>query len=57
MNQATQLAINWVEQGLVPDSVIRAGIRRLCDQRLNEIAASDCETASQLVERFVSSMG
>jgi cyclopropane-fatty-acyl-phospholipid synthase len=56
MSHATQLAINWVEQGLVPDAVIRAGIRRLCEQRLTEIAATDCESGSQLVERFVSSM-
>ena len=56
MSHATRLAINWVEQGLVPDAVIRAGIRRLCEQRLTEIAATDCESASQFVERFVSSM-
>jgi len=56
MSHATQLAINWVEQGLVPDAVIRAGIRRLCEKRLTEIAATDCENASQIVERFVSSM-
>jgi cyclopropane-fatty-acyl-phospholipid synthase len=56
MSHATQLAINWVEQGLVPDAVIRAGIRRLCEQRLTEIAATDCESASQIVERFVNSM-
>ena len=56
MSTATRLAINWVEQGLVPDAVIRKGIRRLCEQRLREIAANDCETASQLTERFVSSM-
>jgi cyclopropane-fatty-acyl-phospholipid synthase len=56
MSQATQLAINWVERGLLPDAVIRAGIRRLCEQRLREITAADCETAAQLVERFVSSM-
>jgi cyclopropane-fatty-acyl-phospholipid synthase len=56
MNQAAQLAINWVEQGLVPDRFIRAGIRRLCEQRLTEIAASDCETASQSIDRFVNEM-
>ena len=56
MSTATRLAINWVEQGLVPDAVIRKGIRRLCEQRLREIAANDCETALQLTERFVSSM-
>jgi len=26
MNSVTNLAINWTEQGLVPDAVIRAGI-------------------------------
>ena len=39
MSSATQLAINWVEQGLVPDQVIRAGIRRLVKERLAEIRA------------------
>jgi cyclopropane-fatty-acyl-phospholipid synthase len=56
MSHVTQLAINWVEQGLVPDAVIRAGIRRLCEQRMTQIAATDCESASQIVEGFVRSM-
>ena len=42
MSVAT-LAINWTEQGLVPDSVIRAGIRRLLKQRLAEIRADDAD--------------
>lgn len=56
MNQATQLAINWVEQGLVPDAVIRRAIRRLCEQRLKEIGAGDCEKAALTTESFVRSM-
>ena len=56
MSQAAQLAINWVEQGLVPDAVIRAGIRRLCEQRLAEIAAADCEAAGLATEAFVGAM-
>ena len=56
MSAATRLAINWVEQGLVPDAVIRKGIRRLCEQRLREISAGDCESASVQTERFVRSM-
>jgi cyclopropane-fatty-acyl-phospholipid synthase len=56
MSAATRLAINWVEQGLVPDAVIRKGIRRLCEQRLREIVVGDCETASQLTERFIRAM-
>ena len=56
MSQATRLAINWVEQGLVPDAVIRAGIRRLCEQRLSEIGAGDCESASLATEAFARAM-
>ena len=56
MNTVTNLAINWTEQGLVPDAVIRAGIRRLCKQRLAEIHAGDAETASSAFEKFVAHM-
>jgi cyclopropane-fatty-acyl-phospholipid synthase len=56
MSQATRVAIDWVEQGLVPDAVIRAGIRRLCAQRLREIDAGDCERASAATEAFVAAM-
>lgn len=53
MNTVTNLAINWTEQGLVPDAVIRAGIRRLCKQRLIEIHAGDAEAAAAAFEEFV----
>jgi cyclopropane-fatty-acyl-phospholipid synthase len=56
MSAATRLAINWVEQGLVPDSVIRSAIRRLCERRLRELATGDCAAAAQLGERFAGSM-
>lgn len=56
MNTVSNLAINWTEQGLVPDAVIRAGIRRLCKQRLAEIHAGDAEAASAAFERFVAHM-
>lgn len=49
-------SIGWVERGLVPDPLIRAGIRRLCEQRLAEIGAGDAEHASQLTAGFVQSM-
>ena len=38
MSYATRQAINWTEQGLVPDSVIRGGIRRLLRARLARAA-------------------
>ena len=57
MSTATNLAINWIEQGLVPDSVIRAGIRRLLKERLTEIGAADPAVAGELAESFISSLG
>ncbi len=56
MNEAARTAIGWVEQGLVPDSIVRAGIRRLCQSRLTAIAADDSQAASQNAESFVQSM-
>ncbi len=56
MNEAARTAISWVEQGLVPDSIVRAGIRRLCQSRLTAIAADDAQAASQNAESFVQSM-
>lgn len=53
---AVRLAINWVEQGYVPDSVIRQGIRRLCKSRLDEINSADCESTSDIREGFIAEM-
>ncbi len=46
------LSVNWTERGLVPDSVMRAGVRRLLRQRLAEIRVEDTETASERLEAF-----
>ncbi|MFM9914124.1 MAG: SAM-dependent methyltransferase [Methylophilaceae bacterium] len=54
--QVTQLAINWSERGLVPDSAIRAGIRRLLKQRLKDIETDDCEAAMLLQQSFCLAM-
>lgn len=51
-----QLAINWIEQGLVPDTVIRAGIRRLLKERLFEIRAADAMAAAVLSESFAAEL-
>lgn len=48
--------IGWAEMGLVPDSVIRAGIRRLNRQRLEEIHAGDPEALSARLDTFVAHM-
>lgn len=50
------LAISWVEQGYVPDPVVRRGIRRLCEQRLREIDAHDAEACARRTEAFVQAM-
>jgi len=46
MTPATSIAISWVEQGLVPDGVVRQGIRRLLARRLEEIRTLDAEAAA-----------
>jgi len=58
-NDSPRLAgtsISWVERGLLPDSLIRAGIRRLCEQRRADIRADDTEAAADLTERFIDGM-
>jgi len=52
----TNWAILCSERGLVPDAGIRAGIRRLLQRRLAEIAAHDCETAARLEADFIAWM-
>ena len=56
MSRNASHALNWVERGLVPDPLVRAGIRRLCEQRLTEIRAGDAEAASETTEAFVRAM-
>ncbi|MDH3505927.1 MAG: cyclopropane-fatty-acyl-phospholipid synthase family protein [Gammaproteobacteria bacterium] len=48
--------IGWAEMGLLPDRVIRAGIRRLNKQRLEEIGADDLEHAAADLDEFVARM-
>lgn len=45
--------IAWVERGMVPDRLVRAGIRRLCEQRLVDIGAGDAATSADVAETFV----
>jgi len=49
-------SINLVERGLVPDALIRAGIRRMCGKRLDEIRAADAEHSGVATETFAQSM-
>ncbi len=50
-------SLNWVEQGIVPDALVRAGIRRLCRQRLAETGSENCELTAELTQRFAASLG
>jgi len=56
MSTATELSINWVERGYVPDIVIRKSIRRLCRQRLKEISADNTEKGAEILHSFIQSM-
>lgn len=52
MHTASTLAFDLTEQGLIPDVVIRRGIRHLVKQRLREIHSYDTETMAQLQHEF-----
>jgi cyclopropane-fatty-acyl-phospholipid synthase len=55
-HKASSTVLAWTEKGLVPDSVIRAGIRRLCRQRQKDIHSADPEAAARALDRFVQMM-
>ena len=56
MSTTTARAVSWVEQGLVPDRVVRMGIRRLLKERLDEVHASDVEAAEEANQAFIEEM-
>jgi cyclopropane-fatty-acyl-phospholipid synthase len=56
MSNTTARAVNWVEQGLVPDRVVRMGIRRLLKERLDEVHAADAEAAEEANQAFIEEM-
>ncbi len=52
----TARALRWVEQGLVPDRVVRLGIQRLLRQRLDEQRADDVARTAELTHAFVEAL-
>ncbi|MGB5510718.1 MAG: cyclopropane-fatty-acyl-phospholipid synthase family protein [Woeseiaceae bacterium] len=56
MSGVAARAISWTESGLVPDTVIRSGMRRLLERKLQEISAGDVEVASRTLRQFVAMM-
>ena len=52
-----KLAIDLAERDLLPDPLIRVGIRRLLRQRLTSEHADDVDRARRSLKRFVDDMG
>ena len=46
-------AIKLIEKGLMPDTLIRSGIRQLCKQRLSDEHIDNCELQSKRFNRFL----
>ena len=49
----TNFFIDLAERGVVPDFLIRAGIRNLCKKRLKQCLADNCEKNAELNEKYV----
>jgi len=56
MMSATQVAIDFVENGLVPDALVRRGIRRLLRERLRALGAGDADAAGEMGTSFADAM-
>ena len=56
MSAIAAKAVSWTESGLVPDTVIRAGIRRLLEAKRKEIHSGDVEYAANTLNGFVDMM-
>jgi len=53
MHNAAAKAIDLSEQGLVPDSVIRHGIRRLLKKRIEQLYRDNCESLAECKTDFI----
>ncbi len=56
MTQNTAVAIRLVERGLVPDAIVRQGIRRLLRERIVELHDDDTAKVADLTQRFFADM-
>ncbi len=56
MSSRTAAAVHWVEQGRVPDRVVRLGIQRLLKARLAELHDGDAAATAALTEAFIAGM-
>jgi cyclopropane-fatty-acyl-phospholipid synthase len=55
-SRGSNLAIGWVERGLLPDRVVRLGIRRLLLDRLAEIGDGEVEASARIADEFAASL-
>ena len=56
MQNTAAKAIDWSEQGLLPDTVIRHGIKRLLKKRIEELQTDDCQHLAERKAEFITSM-
>ena len=56
MRNAASTAIDWSEQGLVPDTVIRHGVKRLLKKRIGGLGTNDGENLAESKAAFIRSM-
>ncbi len=53
---AFDLALTLLERGLLPDALVRGGIRSLLRKRLRQIHGEECEAAADALAEFVADM-
>lgn len=56
LQAAAARTLDFTETGLLPDTLLRAGIRRLLKNRLHDIHADDCELSSAAQSGFIDMM-
>ena len=49
-------AIQLAESGNLPDILVRKGIRKLVEKRLDEISANNCEQGAKSLIEFIAHM-
>tara|TARA_R110002049_G_scaffold176717_1_gene343875 strand:- start:32 stop:1075 length:1044 start_codon:yes stop_codon:yes gene_type:complete len=54
--KVSNLAIKYTEQGLLPDALVRSGIRHLLKDRLDEVHADNAGAAADAGSAFIESM-
>jgi len=56
MNKLAATAMHWAERGLIPDTLVRAGIRSLLKERLSSLPLGSRDAIQAAKEQFVADM-